>query len=81
MFKVNNDQQLTTNKFKSDQLLDSTRKSFPILFFLLFLLINIPSIPILKIDGLYQPLRIDFILMSIIFTIFIQIIIMYEHRP
>lgn len=71
MFKVNNDQQLTTNKFKSDQLLDSTRKSFPILFFLLFLLINIPSIPILKIDGLYQPLRIDFILMSIIFTIFI----------
>ena len=39
--------------------------------YILLLLVFLPSIPIIKISGLYQPLRLDFILMAIHSTIFL----------
>lgn len=44
---------------------------FPTLFFLLVLLITLPSVPIARIPGLYQPIRLDFILMTAILFLFL----------
>ena len=47
------------NQHKLSEVPEGTSSSFPFLFILLLLLINLPTIPIIKIQGLYQPVNLD----------------------
>lgn len=59
------------NQTKSTKFLKSSNWQFPVLFFLLILLISLPSVPIASIPDLYQPVRLDFILMTVILFLFL----------
>lgn len=59
------------NKENSIQVFEGDNRSLPTLFLLLVLLISLPSLPIIKIPGLYQPIRLDFILMTSFLFLFI----------
>lgn len=51
------------------------QRTLPLIFYVFTILIVFPSVPFLKLPGLYQPLRIDFILMAfLVFLYFLQIL-------